>query len=125
MSGGRTHLVEYDGHVTLEFDGAIPGALLALPAPARRYDAETLLFAVSCDSPRLPPLVVARVRHVQNFPIPEGQTSAGQAVVLVGVVVEQGPVNFTTLYNHPSSLYKQCAKNGSTLCCVFRFDIIS
>jgi len=85
----RPHLIENDRHVTLEFDGAVPSALLALPPPARRDYAQTFLLALGGDPSCLPPFVVAGIRHVQDLAVAERQAAARQAVVLVGIVIEQ------------------------------------
>lgn len=87
-----THLVDEDGHVALELDGAVAGALLPFPAVPTGDDADAVLLARRHDHPPgLPPLVVARVHHVQDVAVVEGQPPAGKAVVPVGVVVEHGP----------------------------------
>lgn len=76
------------GALSLEFDAAVAGAQLALPALLRRDDADALLLAVGQHATRLPPLVVGGVRHVQNVAVAEKQAAARQAVVLVRVVVK-------------------------------------
>jgi hypothetical protein len=80
-----------DGHVTLELDLAVAGPLLPLPAPARGDDAEGLLFAEGRDPPRLPPLVVRGIGHVEDLAVAEGEPVRRQPVVLVRVVMEQRP----------------------------------
>ena len=59
-------------------------ARLALPAQLGGDDAEEgALLAVGQHLARLPPLVVARVHHVQDVAVREGQPARRKAVVLV------------------------------------------
>ena len=75
--------------VFAEVDLALAGALFALDSSLGRHDAKVLLVAVDVDAPRLPPLVVGRVRHVQDVAVVEVETFAGQTAVLGRIVVEQ------------------------------------
>lgn len=80
------------GALALKLDGAVARAQLALPALLRRDDPDALLVAVGQHPPRLPPLVVRGVRHVQDVAVAEEQAAARQAVVLVRVVIEKRPL---------------------------------
>lgn len=84
-----THLIKNDWHVPLKFDRAVPGTLLTFPSPARGYYTQTFFLTLWGDSSRLPPFVIASVRHVQNFAIAERQAAARQTIVFVGIVIEQ------------------------------------
>ena len=66
-------------------------ARLALPAQLGGDDAEEgALLAVGQHLPRLPPLVVRGVHHVQDVAVGEGQAARWQAVVLI--IIHIGPL---------------------------------
>ena len=57
------------GTLALKFDSAVASAQFPLPALLRRNDTNALFFPAGKDTPRLPPLVVRRVRYVQNIAV--------------------------------------------------------
>lgn len=91
----RTYLFKVVRHVPLEFDGPVPGALLALPPPLGGHYAHALLVAGAEHALGLPPLVVAGVRDVQDVAVVEGEPPRRQSVVLHRVVVEERPETVT------------------------------
>ena len=65
---------------------SVPVLLASLPLPAQLggdHSQDGALLAVGQHLARLPPLVVARVHHVQDVAVGEGQAPRRQTVVLV------------------------------------------
>lgn len=54
-----------------------------------RNDPDLLTLSMRRDEPRLPPLVIRSIYNVEDVPIREAQTLAGQATVPCSIIVKQ------------------------------------
>lgn len=75
--------------LTRELHIPLARPLLPLPPPLRRHNSHALLLPVAQHPPRLPPLVIGRVRHVQHVAVAERQPPRRQPIVAHRIVVEQ------------------------------------
>lgn len=54
-------------------------------------DSNLLALSVRCHQPRLPPLIVGGIDNVQDIPVRETESLAGQAAVPSAIIVKEGP----------------------------------
>jgi len=112
-----THLIQIiiSCRMSLELDAAIPSPHLALPTPLRRHNTDLLVLIVAEDPSCLPPLVVGGIGHVQDVAVLEGQSSRGQTIVPIGIIVEQGAHIQRSLLRGPQQCARSSGAKGSLL----------
>ena len=84
------------GTLSLELDGSVAGSELPFPTLLGRDDSDAFLLAGGKHTTGLPPFVIWRVRYVQDVAVAEEQTTAGQTVVFVRIIVKQSPTENKT-----------------------------
>ena len=74
-------------------------------------DSESSLLSIGEDFPGLPPLVVGGVGHVEDVAVAEGEAARGEAVVQLGLVVEQCAHVQGPLRRRPNQSPRHCLLN--------------
>lgn len=79
------------GTLALELDGSIASSKLPFPPLLGWDNSDAFLFTRGQYATGLPPFVIRGVGYMKDISVAEEETSARQSIVLVGVVVEEGP----------------------------------
>jgi len=90
------YLVVGSGNMTLEFHRSVSSLLFSVPPPLRWHNSKGSRGLISVSTrwkaPRLPPLVITGIDHVQNVSVFEGKTSRRQSVIFAWIVIKQCPL---------------------------------